>query len=184
MQASWKALFLDRDGVINIDRKHVHSVAEFQFQEGIFELCHAAQKLGYLLFVTTNQGGIARGQYSESQFLELTEWMVHRFHEQQIRIARVYYCPYHPTHGVGKYLYDSQDRKPKPGMFLRARTEFELDLASSMLIGDQLSDMAAAQAAGIGTAILLRPGAARTRISSDRYYVLDSLQAILTMFFS
>jgi D-glycero-D-manno-heptose 1,7-bisphosphate phosphatase len=178
-----KAVFLDRDGVINVDRSYVHSIQHFQFQEGIFELCRAAQELGYLLFVATNQGGIARGYYSELQFLELTEWMVRRFEERRIRIAHVYYCPYHPTHGIGEYLYDSQDRKPKPGMFLRARAEFNVDLTSSVLIGDQLSDMLAAQAAGIGVVILLRPGADQTGISEDRYYVLDSLPAIRAMFF-
>ena len=112
-----KALFLDRDGVINVEQCYVHCRQHFHFREGIFELCRAAQNLGYVLLVVTNQAGIARGYYTETEFLELTKWMIHKFAEQQIQIARVYYCPYHPVHGRGRYKYDSPDRKPKPGMY-------------------------------------------------------------------
>jgi len=122
-------------------------VVRIHFQEGIFELCRAAQTLGYLLVVATNQAGIARDYYTEADFLDLTEWMVQEFAEQQILIG-VYYCPYHPIHGVGPYKYDSLDRKPKPGMLLRARKDFSLDLSASILIGDKPSDIDAAKAAG------------------------------------
>jgi D-glycero-D-manno-heptose 1,7-bisphosphate phosphatase len=179
-----KALFLDRDGVINVEHSYVYSRQHFQFREGIFELCRAAQSLGYLLLVVTNQAGIARGYYTEAEFLELTKWMIHKFDEQQIQIARVYYCPYHPVHGRGRYKYDSLDRKPKPGMLLRARTDFNLDLSSSILIGDQLSDIDAAHAAGVGTKILLRFGAAEGEIQEDHFHISDSLDKIRTRFFS
>src|SRR5215831_11307091 len=158
-----KALFLDRDGVINLEHTYVHTPDMFHFQEGIFELCRDAQRLDYLLMVVTNQSGIARGYYSESEFLALTAWMVGKFEQRRIRIERVYYCPYHPTHGVGRYRFDSSDRKPKPGMLLRARNDFNLDLKSSVLIGDQLSDIGAAEAAGVGTKILLQPGTVETQ---------------------
>ena len=95
--------------------------------------------------------------------------MIHKFDEQQIQIARVYYCPYHPVHGRGRYKYDSPDRKPKPGMLLRARADFNLDLSSSVLIGDQLSDIDAAQAAGVGTKILLRSGAAEIEMQGRSF---------------
>jgi len=175
-----RALFMDRDGVINVERCYVHSREAFQFQDGIFELCLAAQTLGYLLLVVTNQAGIARGYYTESQFLELTEWMVREFTERKIQITRVYYCPYHPIHGVGQYKYDSPDRKPKPGMLLRAREDFHLDMVSSVLVGDQLSDIDAAQAAGVGTKILYRRGPAEAQ---DRCHSSDSLDAIRCHFF-
>jgi D-glycero-D-manno-heptose 1,7-bisphosphate phosphatase len=179
-----KAIFLDRDGVINVDGRYVHRQEDFHFQEGIFELCRAAQTLGYLLVVVTNQAGIARGYYSESEFLKLTEWMVEKFVEQQIQIARVYYCPYHPTHGVGKYKYDSPDRKPKPGMFLRAMADLNLDLTLSVLIGDKLSDIDAAKAAGVGTAILLRSRALEIEMQEDHCYISESLDDIRQTFFS
>jgi D-glycero-D-manno-heptose 1,7-bisphosphate phosphatase len=179
-----KALFLDRDGVINLDHAYVCSPENFHFQEGIFELCRDAQRLDYRLLVVTNQSGIARGYYSESQFLALMEWMVGKFHEEQIQIDRVYYSPYHPTDGMGRYLLDSSDRKPKPGMFHRARADYNLDMRSSVVIGDQLSDIHAAEAAGVGTKILLRPGAAEPHTHEDQYHVLDSLATIRMKFFS
>ncbi len=179
-----KALFLDRDGVINIDHGYVHCCEAFHFQQGIFELFRAAQSLGYLLVVVTNQAGIARGYYTESEFLKLTEWMTQQFADHQIRIARVYYCPYHPIHGVGEYKCDSPDRKPNPGMLLRARTEFSLDLARSVLVGDKLLDMEAAKAAGVGTKILLRSGTESTKIAENYFYVSYSLGDIQYRFFS
>jgi D-glycero-D-manno-heptose 1,7-bisphosphate phosphatase len=151
-----KALFLDRDGVINIDRGYLHRREEFEFQDGIFDLCRAADARGYLLLVVTNQAGIARGYYSESEFLNLTRWMVDEFTSRDIHICKVYYCPYHPEYGVGQYKVDSPDRKPGPGMLLRAQAEFDLNLPRSVLIGDQLSDIRAAISAGVGTRIWLK----------------------------
>jgi D-glycero-D-manno-heptose 1,7-bisphosphate phosphatase len=179
-----KALFLDRDGVINVYKEYVHSREEFHFQEGIYELCRAAQTLGYLLLIVTNQAGIARGYYTESDFLELTKWMIQKFAEEQIQIARVYYCPDHPVHGIGKYRRDSPDRKPNPGMLLRAHTDFSLDLAESVLIGDKLSDIEAAKAAGVGTKILLRSGTESIEMQEDHFYVSYSLDDIRSRFFS
>ncbi len=179
-----KALFLDRDGVINIEQGYVHRIEDFHFQNGIFELCRAAQTLGYVLVVVTNQAGIARGYYTEAQFHALTEWMIRKFAEQGIRIARVYYCPYHPIHGIGEYNLDSPDRKPGPGMLLRAETDLTLDLPSSVLIGDRLSDIYAAEAAGIGSKILLSSGAVDHEILHDRYYLSSSLADIRDRFFS
>jgi len=179
-----KALFLDRDGVINVYREYVHSTEDFHFQEGIYELCQAAQTLGYLLLVVTNQAGIARGYYTESDFLELTNWMNQKFAEEQIQIARVYYCPYHPVHGLGKYKRDSADRKPSPGMLLRARTDFNLDLTKSVLIGDKMLDIEAAKAAGVGTKILFPSGTESIQLQDNDCFVSHSLDDIRQRFFS
>jgi D-glycero-D-manno-heptose 1,7-bisphosphate phosphatase len=179
-----RALFLDRDGVINVERGYVHRREDFQFQEGIFELCQAAQSLGYLLVVVTNQAGIARGYYTEADFLELTTWMRRQFAERQIRIADVYYCPYHPVDGIGAYKYDSPDRKPRPGMLYRARADLKLDLASSILIGDRSSDIEAARTAGVGSSILLWSGRAAMEVQSEECHVLRSLDDIRHRFFS
>ena len=179
-----KALFLDRDGVINVDKGHVHHRESFEFIPGIFELCRAAQSLGYLLVVVTNQAGIARGYYSESDFNDLTEWMMTRFAEKKISITRLYYCPYHPVFGVGRYKYDSQDRKPNPGMFIRAQSDLDLDLESSILIGDKLSDIQAACAAGVGTQILLSSERAQCEPQNISCHVSPSLDDIRSTFFS
>jgi len=178
-----KALFLDRDGVINVDLGYVHSPLDFCFLPGIFDVCRTAQALSYLVIVVTNQAGIARGYYSESEFLELTEWMTARFGQEGIHISRVYYCPYHPVHGVGRYKADSPDRKPHPGMLFRAKADFDLDLASSVLIGDKLSDIRAAEAAGIGTRILLQSETNHGKARDGEYWAASSLDEVTRRFF-
>jgi len=150
-----KALFLDRDGVINVDRHHVHRIEDFEFLPGIFELCALAVARGFLLVVVTNQAGIGRGHYTEADFQRLTAWMLDAFRHRGIEIARVYHCPYHPTAGVGDYRRESFDRKPNPGMLLKARDELGLDLANSVLIGDKDSDIEAGRTAGVGRLVRL-----------------------------
>ncbi|OIQ73021.1 D-glycero-alpha-D-manno-heptose-1,7-bisphosphate 7-phosphatase [mine drainage metagenome] len=145
-----RALFLDRDGVINHDSGYTSSAENFRFIDGIFELCRAAKRSGYLLLVVTNQAGIARGYYSEQDFLTLTEWMLERFEEEGAPMTDVFHCPYHPEHGVGYYKKDSFDRKPNPGMLLRATEKYGFDLKRPIMIGDKDSDMQAASKAGVG----------------------------------
>ena len=152
-----KAVFLDRDGIINEDGHYVHRIEEFHFVDGIFDFCRAAKEKGYLLIVFTNQSGIARGYYSEDDFLFLTKWMCDRFAEQGAPIDHVYYCPYHPEKGIGKYKKDSYDRKPNPGMIFKARDAYDIDLQNSVVLGDKDSDVEAGRNAGVGT-LLLMPG--------------------------
>lgn len=151
-----RALFLDRDGVINVEKNYVHRIEDFEFLPGIFELCTTARELGFALVVITNQAGIGRGYYTQTDYRRLTDWMLGEFLARGIAIERVYHCPYHPTAGVGEYRRESFDRKPNPGMILRARDELGLDLGRSALIGDKDSDIAAGRAAGVGH--LLRLG--------------------------
>lgn len=148
-------LLLDRDGVINIDHGYVHKPEDVVFIEGIFDLCHTAQKLGYLIIVITNQAGIGRGLYTEQDYFKLTEWMNKIFKDKGIDISKVYYCPYHPVYGIGQYKYDSKNRKPGPGMILQAEKEFNLDLSKSVLVGDKESDIQAGITAGVGCNLLL-----------------------------
>jgi D-glycero-D-manno-heptose 1,7-bisphosphate phosphatase len=160
----------------------VYRWSDFHFLDGIFDLCRAAQTQDYLLIVVTNQAGIARGYYSECDFWKLTDLMLTRFAEEGIQIKRVYHCPYHP-HAIGRYKMDSPDRKPEPGMLLRASKDFDVDLLSSILVGDKLSDMAAATAAGVGTKILLGPGESK-EMQASGYLVAHSLDEVRWRFFS
>ena len=143
------ALFLDRDGVINVDRHYVWRIEDFEFMPGIFELVEAAVQGGLLPIVVTNQAGIGRGYYTEGDFRRLDEWMHAQFRERGAAIARTYYCPFHPTEGIGVYRRESFDRKPNPGLILRAKADFDLDLSNSVLVGDKDSDIEAGRAAGV-----------------------------------
>jgi D-glycero-D-manno-heptose 1,7-bisphosphate phosphatase len=150
-----RALFLDRDGVINHEVGYLYLAQDVRFVEGIFELCRTAQSSGYRLVVITNQSGIARGLYSEAEFHALMDWMRAEFVREGITLDAVYYCPFHPVHGVGEYQREHADRKPSPGMLLRAADELGLDLAKSVLIGDRCSDIAAANAVKLRQAFLI-----------------------------
>jgi D-glycero-D-manno-heptose 1,7-bisphosphate phosphatase len=150
------ALFLDRDGVINVDHGYVHRIDDFEFIPGIFSLVRRGRELGYRIIVVTNQAGIGRGYYSEAQFLALSEWMQARFEAEGAPLDAIYHCPHHPEHGIGVFRQDSPDRKPRPGMLLRAAKEWNLDLLRSALVGDRASDIQAAVAAGIPHRFLVR----------------------------
>lgn len=146
-----KALFLDRDGVINVDYGHVFEIEKFHFIDGIFDLCARAKELGYLIIVVTNQAGIAKGFYSEDDFLKLTKWMENEFAKRGIKITKTFYCPYHVEAKIEKYRQDSFDRKPNAGMLLKAIEEFNIDPEKSIMIGDKETDMMAADNAKIGS---------------------------------
>jgi D,D-heptose 1,7-bisphosphate phosphatase len=151
-----KALFLDRDGIVNVDRGYVSRSADFVFVEGIFELCALAQQKGYLIIVVTNQSGIERGYFTEADFHRLSDYMRGEFKTRGIDLAEVYYCPY----------LDHEDRKPNPGMFLRAQEKYDIDMARSVALGDKERDIEAALRAKVGTAVLLSEGAAAQRATA------------------
>ena len=151
-----KALFLDRDGVINVDTGYVGKIEAFVFTDGIFGLVQLAIQKGYLPIIVTNQAGIARGYYSEDDYQHLNEWMLTEFARCDASISAVYHCPYHPVNGIGEYKRESPDRKPNPGMLLRASEDFDIDFSASALIGDKDSDIEAGRRAGVGKLIQLR----------------------------
>ena len=153
-----RALFLDRDGVINIDSGYIWRPEDFIFHEGVFDACRIAQSLDYVLFIVTNQAGIGRGLYSERDFHILTDWMLEQFVENEIEIARVYFAPTHPEEGIGVYRRESLDRKPGPGMLFKARDAFDLDMRRSVIVGDRETDIQAGINGGVGTRILIEGG--------------------------
>ena len=139
------ALFLDRDGVINVDHGYVHDKDFFDFIDGIFDLVRAANERSYYVFVVTNQAGIGRGMFSENTFHELSEWMLDQFSVNGCKIDKIYFSPFHPIHGIGPYKRNSVYRKPNPGMFFKAAIDFDVDLPNSVMVGDNLSDLVAAK---------------------------------------
>ncbi|TGL77319.1 D-glycero-alpha-D-manno-heptose-1,7-bisphosphate 7-phosphatase [Leptospira jelokensis] len=171
-----RALFLDRDGVVNLDYDYVHRVEDFVFQDGIFELCQLANAKGYLIFIITNQAGIGRGYYSERDFLILTKWMLSEFKKKNCNIRKVFFCPYHPEHAKGKYKRNSFFRKPNPGMILKAARRYSLDLSKSVLVGDQISDIDAGINAGINTNILILSQKNENQLSHSSFVSVGSLR--------
>ncbi len=150
-----RALFLDRDGVINVDHAYVHTKENTQWIPGIFDLCRAAAVDGFLIVVVTNQAGIARGLYSEDEFVAYTHWMHEQFRRNGVGLLATCFCPHHPTAGVGHYRMQCDCRKPAPGMIIDTAKRYNLDLGGSWLIGNHASDIQAAAAAGVGRSILL-----------------------------
>jgi D-glycero-D-manno-heptose 1,7-bisphosphate phosphatase len=153
-----KALFLDRDGVINKEKDYLFKIEDFEFIDGVFEALKYFQDQGYLLIIVTNQSGIARGYYREADFLALNAWMMQQFDIHGIRITKVYYSPYHPEHGIGEFKKDTFCRKPNPGMILQAKEDYDIDLKSSILVGDKETDIEAGLNAGISMNILVKSG--------------------------
>ena len=143
-----KALFLDRDGIVNVDHGYVYRVEEFEFREGIFDLVKLFSNTEYLIFIVTNQSGIGRGYYSEADFKKLTSWMKKEFETHGVPIEAVYYCPHAPEEKC-------HCRKPETGMVEQALRKYQIDLPHSWMMGDKQSDIDLANNAGIGHTIAI-----------------------------
>lgn len=169
------ALFLDRDGVINVNHGHVHKVENFDFIDGIFDLVKEANRLSMLVIIVTNQGGIGRGLYSEEVFHALMCWVIDVFKENDAVIDDVYFCPYHPECGEGEYKRPSNYRKPNPGMILRAARDHNIDMSRSVMVGDKRTDMHAAKTAGIEEFYLL----SRTEKYPDAHIITSLSEIVL-----
>lgn len=176
-----RALFLDRDGVINRDLAYVHTADQFFFIDGVFELARAARARDMEIVVVTNQAGIGRGFYSEETFLALTAWMCRQFELNDANLAKVYYCPHHPVHGLGIYRQDSFERKPNPGMLFKARDELGVDLSRSILVGDQVTDLTAAHRAQIPVRCLFRPESRLDPLPLEATHCVDRLTDVIEL---
>ena len=144
-----KAIFFDRDGTLNVDVDYLHDPADFVWTEGAIEAIRWANEHGSLVIVLTNQSGIARGYYDEAAVHRLHDWMNAELVRQGARIDAFYYCPHHPAGRVPAYTRMCDCRKPAPGMLLRAIAEHDVDPAASLMIGDALRDITAAEKAGV-----------------------------------
>lgn len=165
-----KALFLDRDGVINVEKNYLYKIEDFEFIDGIFELCRYYQKKGYKIFVVTNQSGIARGYYDEDDFTTLTLWMVDEFKKHGIDIQKVYFCPHHPS-----ISQKCSCRKPDSAMLLQASDEFDIDLKNSIIVGDKESDIEAGLKAELSTSYLFNKDATTSKATK----IITKLEEII-----
>lgn len=143
-----KAIFLDRDGTINVEKNYLYKIEDFEFLPGVVEALKRLQNAGFLLIVITNQSGIGRGYYSEKDFTLLNDWMVSTLKGLSITINAVYYCPHLPDAKILKYRKDCECRKPKLGMYYQAINDLELDLSKCYAIGDKIRDCAICEGTG------------------------------------
>jgi len=151
------AVFLDRDGTINIEKNYLYRVEDFELlpgaSEGIALLCRA----GYRIIVVSNQSGVGRGYYTEADVQHLHQHLDQILKQSGAVVDAYYYCPHHPEQGIGEYRSACACRKPLPGMIIQAAADLDIDLARSFMIGDKLADVHAGTAAGC-TPLLVRTG--------------------------
>lgn len=170
------AIFLDRDGTINIDHGYLYEIERFEFIDGVIDACLELKRMGFALVVVTNQSGIARGKFTEEQFMQLTEWMDWSLADRGVDLDGIYFCPHHPDTGMVEYQQQCDCRKPLPGMLLAAKEHLNIDMAASYIVGDKIEDLQAGIAAGIGTKVLVKSGKPVT-VEGEALadYLLDSL---------
>lgn len=137
-----KAIFLDRDGTINVEKDYLYRIQDFEFLPGVIEALYNLQNNDYHLIIVTNQSGIARGYYLEDDFTRLNEWMKENLKKHGIFLDAVYYCPHHPNAKINKYRLECECRKPKLGMFQQAIKDLNIDIDQSFAIGDKIRDCA------------------------------------------
>lgn len=166
-----KIVFLDRDGVINIEKDYLYKVEDFEFIEGVFSALHYLQKLGFKFVIITNQSGIGRGYYTLEQYNILTLWMKEQFKKNDIEIIEVYCCPHAPDENCSC-------RKPNIGMIEQASKIVDIDYKNSWLIGDKSSDIQTAINANIQNTIQVRSGHKFDEKSSKADYIVNSIKDI------
>jgi D-glycero-D-manno-heptose 1,7-bisphosphate phosphatase len=148
-----RAVFLDRDGVLNEDRGDVSRPEDFEWMPGVMHALRALQRAGWALVVTTNQSGIARGQFGPAAYDNLTAWMHNELSRHGITLAGVYHCPHLPDAPLSEWRRRCACRKPLPGMLTRAARDLDLDLSACVMVGDKPSDILAGRAAGVAACI-------------------------------
>ena len=151
-----KFVLLDRDGDINIEKSYLHKIEDFEYEKNVVEGLLKLRDLGYKFAIITNQAGIARGYYTEEDYLKLQSFIEEDLFKKGIKIEKSYFCPHHPN-VTGKYGIECDCRKPNTGNFELAIKEFDIDVKNSFMIGDKITDLIPAEKLGI-TPVLVKTG--------------------------
>ena len=151
-----KFVLLDRDGVINVEKSYLHKIEDFEYEKNVVEGLLKLRDLGYRFAIITNQAGIARGYYTEEDYLKLQSFIEEDLFKKGIKIEKSYFCPHHPNVS-GKYGIECNCRKPNTGNFELAIKEFDIDVKNSFMIGDKITDLIPAEKLGI-TPVLVKTG--------------------------
>lgn len=164
-----KVVFLDRDGVINVEKEYLYKIEDFEFIDGVFEALKCFEAKGYKVVIITNQSGIGRGYYTKEDFDKLTFWMLEQFKSNDINVSDVYCCPHEPNSSC-------ECRKPNIGMIKESKKLFDIDFENSWLIGDKSSDIETAINANIKNTIQVRSGHKFDETKSKAKFVVDSIK--------
>ncbi len=156
------AVFLDRDGTINVEKSYLHRLEDWEWIPGAIDAIRRLNRAGYLVIVVTNQAGIARGMYGEEEVRKLHGQIDAMLASQGAHIDAYYYCPHHPDFGD---QIACNCRKPAPGMILQARDDWVIDLSRSYIVGDKIADMEAGLAVGVMPILVATGYGAETRLT-------------------
>lgn len=151
------AVFLDRDGTINVDKGYLFQIEDFEYEPGVVEGLRKLYNIGFLLVIITNQSGIARGFYTEENCRKLNTWMLQDLANRGIEISGLYYCPHHPQGIISQYAVNCNCRKPKTGLYWKAQEDLRIDMEKSFAIGDKVRDLSICKESG-ARGILLGSG--------------------------
>ena len=175
-----KAVFLDRDGTINVERDYLFRCEEFEFISGVPQAIKQLNDAGFLVIVVTNQSGVARGYYNESDVEHLHKFLQAQLAEHAAHVDAFYYCPHHPDKGNDSYLKKCCCRKPNPGMLYAAAGDFDIDLSHSFIVGDKLADVEAGLAAGCVPLLVLtgHGEAEKDKVAAQAYICADLPEAV------
>lgn len=149
------AVFLDRDGTLNLEKDYLYRIDDFEFIPGVPQAIKKLKKAGYLVIVVTNQSGVARGYFSLDDVARLHEHIQKQLAAFGTGVDAFYICPHHPEKGQGEYLKVCDCRKGQPGLLIQASTDLGLDLQKSFMIGDKLADIEAGENAGCQPILVL-----------------------------
>lgn len=158
-----KVAFLDRDGVINKDTGYTYKIEDFEFLPNCIQALKILNNKGYNLIIVTNQSGIGRGYYSEDDYQILTQWYRQNLSEQDVNITDIFHCPCTPEENCSC-------RKPNNGMFMQAAEKYDIDFQQSLIVGDKLSDIEAAQKSGIKKGCLIQEDNSNSNIPQGFYH--------------
>ena len=178
-----KIIFLDRDGVINVDREYVHKIEDFEFEKNVIPGLKLLSQNGFEFIIITNQSGIARGYYTEDDFWKFNNHVASELKKNKIEILKTYFSPFHPE-GIGKYKKNSRCRKPEPGMLEQAERDFLIDKSKSWVVGDKWADVKCGKIFGLKS-ILVKTGKAgedkkhKTEVDHIAEDLLDAAKFII-----
>ena len=173
-----KAVFLDRDGTINIEKHYLYKVSDFEYRDGALEGLKTLTDMGYVLVIVTNQSGIARGYYTVNDYLSLDQWLKNDLAQRGIYISGSYFCPHLSGGANSKYAKECDCRKPKTALFWRAARELNIDMDLSFAVGDKERDLSICDESGV-RGILLSENISRTEkyvICADWEHVIEAIK--------